>query len=204
MATSDGLIPPESSDGTARKRNRRQQKLPTAHEVSAGGLLVDGIDSGPDGLRAVLIGRLDPQGALRWSFPTGHVEPGERLEEAATREVFEETGFRGVPLAALGTFDYWFLAENRRVHKLVHHYLLRHTGGRLSVADHEVADVAWFPFEDLASVLVYQQERELAAAARSLVALLHREGLAGLPALPTNTPRRRRQTHSRARRHGGA
>ncbi len=61
------------------------------------------------------------------------------------REVHEETGIRGKVLAELGSIDYWFVTEGRRVHKTVHHYLLRYLGGELSDADIEVTEVAWVP-----------------------------------------------------------
>ena len=51
----------------------------------------------------VLIGRLDRRGRLLWSLPKGHVEAGESPEQAAVREVEEETGIRGRILGPLGS-----------------------------------------------------------------------------------------------------
>ena len=79
---------------------------------------------------AALIGHLDRRGRMLWSLPKGHIEQGERPEETAVREIAEETGIRGDVLAALGNIDYWFSSENLRVHKTVHHYLLRLVGGK--------------------------------------------------------------------------
>ena len=79
-----------------------------------------------------MIGRVDRRGRLLWSLPKGHLEAGETAEDAAVREVEEETGIRGRVLAALGTIDYWFVADERRIHKTVHHYLLEASGGELS------------------------------------------------------------------------
>jgi len=45
----------------------------TVREVSAGGLVVRGLDGGREGLEAALIGRLDRRGRLLWSMPKGHV-----------------------------------------------------------------------------------------------------------------------------------
>ena len=73
---------------------------------------------------AALIGRLDRRGRLLWSLPKGHIEAGETAEQAAVREVEEETGIIGRVVAPLGTIDFWFVAEDRRIHKTVHHYLL--------------------------------------------------------------------------------
>lgn len=111
--------------------------------------------------RAALIGRLDRRGRLLWSLPKGHVEPGETSEDAAVREVAEETGIVGTVVASLGTIDFWFVAEDRRVHKTVHHYLLRAEGGELSDADIEVAQVAWVPLDEVARRLAYADERRL-------------------------------------------
>lgn len=85
------------------------------------------------------------------------------------REVAEETGIRGTVLASLGSIDYWFVAEGRRIHKTVHHYLLRSLGGELSDADIEVTEVAWVPLSELESRLAYADERRLAEVAGKLI-----------------------------------
>jgi len=120
--------------------------------------------------RVALIGRVDRRGRLLWSLPKGHVEAGETHEDAAVREVEEETGIRGRVLAALGTIDYWFVAEDRRIHKTVHHYLLEASGGELSDEDIEVDEVAWVPLTELRDRLAYAGERRLADTAADLLA----------------------------------
>ena len=135
-------------------------------ETSAGGLVVDAARAA----RAVLIARYGPEGRLRWSLPKGHVENEETIEEAAVREVEEETGIRGRVVAPLGTVDYWFSADRRRVHKTVHHYLLLATSGALSDADVEVAEVAWVPLAEVPLRLAYEDERRLVAAVPRLLA----------------------------------
>ena len=54
------------------------------------------------------------------------------------REVEEETGISGVIVGELGTIDFWFVADGRRIHKTVRHFLMRAVGGELSDADIEV------------------------------------------------------------------
>lgn len=134
-------------------------------ETSAGGLVLD-----HDNSRAALIGRLDRRGRLLWSLPKGHLETGETPEDAAIREVAEETGITGEVIAPLGTIDFWFVAEGRRVHKTVHHYLLRRLGGELSDEDIEVEQVAWVPLADLADRLAYADERRLVEQVPGLLA----------------------------------
>jgi 8-oxo-dGTP pyrophosphatase MutT (NUDIX family) len=141
--------------------------LRRVEETSAGGLVVDGTD----GLaRAALIGRLDRRGRLRWSLPKGHVEEGETNEAAAIREVAEETGITGRVLAPLGTIDFWFVAEGRRIHKTVHHFLLMAQSGELSDEDIEVEQVEWVPLSELAQRLAYDDERRLVQAVPALLA----------------------------------
>jgi ADP-ribose pyrophosphatase YjhB (NUDIX family) len=118
---------------------------------------------------AAVIGRLDRRGRLLWSLPKGHIEAGETAEEAAVREVEEETGIIGRVVAPLGTIDFWFVAEDRRVHKTVHHFLLRALGGELSDSDVEVSEVAWVPLDELESRLAYADERRLIRRATELM-----------------------------------
>ena len=127
-------------------------------ETSAGGLVVD-----RDGqvLRGALIGRIDRRGRLLWSLPKGHVEEGETPEDTAVREVAEETGITGRVVAPLGVIDFWFVAEGRRIHKTVHHYLLVAESGELSDEDVEVSEVAWVPLPLVAERLAYADERRL-------------------------------------------
>lgn len=123
------------------------------------------LDRRGPGARGALIGRLDRRGRLLWSLPKGHVELGETTPQTAVREVHEETGIKGSVVGSLGTIDFWFVADGRRVHKTVHHYLLLiddPTGGlELSDADVEVSEVAWVPLEQIAARLAYADERRL-------------------------------------------
>ncbi len=128
------------------------------------------MDADRDVPAAALIGRIDRRGRLLWSLPKGHIESGESPEDAAVREVAEETGIVGEILAPLGVIDFWFVADGRRVHKTVHHFLLRAVGGALSDEDIEVNEVAWVPLEDLAARLAYADERALAERAPRLLA----------------------------------
>ena len=180
---------------------RPQERLRTVHETSAGGLVIDGIDGPKETQVAALIGRIDRRGRMLWSLPKGHIEQGETAEQTAIREVAEETGIQGSVLAALGSIDYWFVTEGRRVHKTVHHYLMRFSGGELSDEDVEVTEVAWVPLRELPSRLAYADERRLAEVADELIDRLHSDGPAALPPLPRTTPRRRGQTHSHTRNH---
>jgi 8-oxo-dGTP pyrophosphatase MutT (NUDIX family) len=127
-------------------------------ETSAGGLVVDRSGDQP---RAALIARLDRRGRLRWSLPKGHIEENESQEQAAVREVHEETGIRGRVVDFLGTIDFWFVADGRQIHKTVHHYLLEAQEGTLSDDDIEVDQVEWVPVDELTERLAYADERRL-------------------------------------------
>lgn len=150
--------------GRAGRPSDRRRRLRTVDETSAGGLVVH-----PETGAAALIGRLDRRGRLLWSLPKGHIEAGETAQQAAVREVEEETGIIGEVLAPLGTIDFWFVAEDRRVHKTVHHYLLRALGGELSDEDIEVSEVAWVPLDELEGRLAYADERRLIRHAANLL-----------------------------------
>jgi ADP-ribose pyrophosphatase YjhB (NUDIX family) len=152
-----------STPNTAPKKSpAKQPYAKRVDEVSAGGLVVDST-----GKLGLLIGRRDLKDAtgkrILWSLPKGHIEEGETPEEAALREVQEETGIVSVIEKSLGVIDFWFMAGGKRIHKTVHHYLFRENGGLLAAQESEVDEVAWFPLTEIVDRLAYPDEKKLIA-----------------------------------------
>lgn len=149
------------------KNSSRPRYAKRVDEVSAGGLVID-----KTGTKGLLIGRLDPKDAsherLLWSLPKGHIEEGETPEQAAIREVGEETGIKSEIVRTLGVIDFWFMASGKRIHKTVHHFLFTEVGGRLAPQVTEVDDVKWFPIEEIVNKLAYPDERKLIAKSGDL------------------------------------
>ncbi len=146
----------------AKQPHSKQPYAKRVDEVSAGGLVVDST-----GKLGLLIGRRDLKDAtgkrILWSLPKGHIEEGETPEEAALREVQEETGIVSVIEKSLGVIDFWFMAGGKRIHKTVHHYLFRENGGLLAAQESEVDEVAWFPLTEIVDRLAYPDEKKLIA-----------------------------------------
>lgn len=166
--------------GTRRAKQGKQGRthlehsdLPLSVETSAGGLVLTGLAEAvrPNGsvdmskIYAALIGRVDRRGRLLWSMPKGHVEEHESHRSTAEREVWEETGIAGTVIDELGTIDYWFVSEGTRIHKTVHHHLLRYVDGEFNDEDPEVTEVTWVPVNNLVERLAYADERRLARRA---------------------------------------
>ncbi len=117
-------------------------------------------------IEVVLCGRT-AQGL--WVLPKGTPDPGETIEQTARREAQEETGLVVELGARLGTIDYWFAVKGTRVHKYVHHWLMRPTGGDIADHDHEFDTVEWVSLEEAHRRLTYPDERRtVEAAARAL------------------------------------
>ena len=100
-----------------------------------------------------------------WSFPKGKLEPGEREEDAATREVEEETGLRCRLDHELATTSY---RDSRGRQKTVRYWLMTPIGGRLA-ASNEVDDARFVPLADAEALLTYQRDADLVAAVERAV-----------------------------------
>ena len=92
-----------------------------------------------------------------WSFPKGKLEAGEREEEAAVREVEEETGLRCRIDRELATTRY---RDARGRPKTVRYWLMTPVGGRLAAAN-EIDDARFLPLAEADGLLTYERDREL-------------------------------------------
>ncbi|MCL5959556.1 MAG: NUDIX hydrolase [Chloroflexi bacterium] len=129
-------------------------------QVSAGGVVLRRSDSSD---LVALTMHKDLKGNAVWSLPKGIVESEETPEQAAVREVREETGLEGRIVSKLGTDRYWFFShrEGVRVHKTVHFFLMECVGGDTARHDWEVDEVRWFDFDSARKALSYEGERKL-------------------------------------------
>lgn len=92
-----------------------------------------------------------------WSFPKGKLEPGEREEDAAAREVEEETGLRCRLDREVATTRY---RDSRGRPKTVRYWLMTPLEGRLEAA-HEIDEARFVPIGEAAALLTYERDREL-------------------------------------------
>lgn len=114
---------------------------------------------------------ISTQSGRRWQLPKGHIEMGETAEQAALREVREETGVTGRVVAPLSEVEYWFVEKgSRRVHKRVDYFLLDYVSG--SAADFDAAEVSgaeWFSWDEGIAKLSFDNERRVVLQAREIL-----------------------------------
>jgi 8-oxo-dGTP diphosphatase len=122
-------------------------------EVRAAGGLVR--RRGKDGATEILV--VHRPAYDDWSYPKGKLESGEREEDAAIREVEEETGLRCRLERELATTRY---RDGRGRAKTVRYWLMTPVGGALAPAN-EVDEARFVPVSQAAQLLTYERDREL-------------------------------------------
>jgi 8-oxo-dGTP pyrophosphatase MutT (NUDIX family) len=141
-------------------------------EIAAGGVL---FRRGPQGLEVVVGEQRDRlTGARTLRLPKGKTERRETLEQAALREVREETGLSGTIVAALGRVEYTYGDASSAVAKTVHFFLMECVEGAASETDGEFEGVAWLPIEAARRQLTYETERAMIERAAEQLAARER------------------------------
>ncbi len=128
----------------------------TEKEVSAGGVVYRKED---DKIKFVLISPKEG----RWCLPKGLIGENESEEEAALREVKEETGLKCKTVQKIKTIEYWYYAKERRVrlHKFVHFFLMEYIEGCTEDHDWEVIEAKWFDAEEAFEKASFQSEKDV-------------------------------------------
>jgi 8-oxo-dGTP diphosphatase len=135
-------------------------ELPLERVVSAGGVIFRRVNGKFN--VALILHKGD------WCLPKGLVEGNETLEQAALREVREETGLDGELVGKIGEISYSFVHE-KRYFKTVHFYLFRHVGGSVDLHDSEVHRAGWFSISNALHTLTYDKEKEILAKAKEML-----------------------------------
>jgi 8-oxo-dGTP pyrophosphatase MutT (NUDIX family) len=155
-----------SSKKKSAKARRKTPAVPTKREISAGGVVYRRND---DEVEIVLASRRTRRGELAWGLAKGGIEDEESLEDAAVREVREETGLLADIEASLGETRYFYVWENVRIRKTVHFFLMRHAGGDIDDRDDEMEEIRWFPLERALKRAAYRGERDVLVRAAELL-----------------------------------
>jgi 8-oxo-dGTP pyrophosphatase MutT (NUDIX family) len=133
-------------------------------EYSAGGVVYRRTEWGYD-IVAVQRARHED-----WSLPKGHIEAGESREQAALREVKEETGLDAKIVGELGEIVYFYRRrEEGLVRKSVYHYLMEALSDKLGNPNWEVSEVRWVPITEAHTLLSYENDKGVVRKAQALL-----------------------------------
>ena len=131
----------------------------TPQEHSAGGVVI----RWQGGSTQVAVIRPALSKAL--ALPKGHIDPGESSEEAAARELWEETGIRGKLIGKLGDIGYRYSFRGRSISKVVSFFLFVYEAGEINHLEpamrKEVAEALWMDTQEGLRALSYPGERDM-------------------------------------------
>lgn len=105
-----------------------------------------------------------------WQLPKGHIEKGESKEQTALREVKEESGITARIITELGSKEYYFVANNKRIHKIVSWFLMEYISGTTDDFDpKEVVTAIFLTYDKAVGILTYDSEKQILQEADKLV-----------------------------------
>lgn len=141
-------------------------------ETSAGGVVYRMVSDTIGPPRPVFL--LIRDSYRNWGFPKGHLEPGERPEAAALREVAEETGLSDIDLrGAIDTIEWHFRFRGHLIHKVCHFFLMESARADTSPQRTEgITACRWAPLPEALATISYDNARQVLRRASEMVGVL--------------------------------
>ena len=123
-----------------------------------------------------------------WGFPKGHLEPGERADRAAVREVIEETGLTAVSLlGSIATIDWYFRFRGALIHKNCEFFLIQRTTPATKPQKSEgITACRWTTLDEARRLIAYDNARDVLKRASEMLGS-QAPGVAALAPTATET-----------------
>jgi 8-oxo-dGTP pyrophosphatase MutT (NUDIX family) len=129
--------------------------MPNQKEHSAGGVILDS-----ERLLIILMNTLS--GQKIWTFPKGHLEKDETAEDAAIREVREETGYKCRIKEKFFKAHYSFFKNGLKIDKTVDWFIMEKIGeqGQVETPD-EISGLKWLSIDEAEKILTYPSDLKI-------------------------------------------
>ena len=108
-----------------------------------------------------------------WGFPKGHAEHGETPQQAAVRELKEETNLDIIRFLAKEPLkeQYSFMHDRNRIDKSVY-YFIAEAAGEVALQQQEISDGLWLPLPEAMQKLTHPEGRSILAQVEGILPIL--------------------------------
>lgn len=142
----------------------KKQKSGIKYEFSAGGVVLN------DQNKVLVIKTKNLKNQIVYTFPKGHIEKNETSQQAALREVKEETGVEAEIIKKIKDVEYWFYHDGNKVHKKVTWYFMKPLKIN-SNTNVEVEETFWYDIKGVEKILSYNSDKQLIQELRKMLNL---------------------------------
>lgn len=137
------------------ERMKKKIKL----EISSGGVVFRKVKGDRDSDKTKFLLIKDSYG--RWALPKGKIEEAEKPEEAAIREIKEETGLSDLKIVEkLGQIKYFYQLRGQPIFKIVYNFLLETSQEKLN-PNYEIQGAHWFDPDDAVHKIAYKNTKTI-------------------------------------------
>ena len=134
-------------------------------EFSCGGVVLDG-------RKVLLVQVKNLKGKKIWTFPKGHIEGAETEEEAAHREIKEETGLSVRLVPGFRTIDEHTIPEKPGVTKRIIYFLGEYEGQEIQLQKEELLEAPLLSYEEAMVRFQFESSRRILKEANDFLLAL--------------------------------